>query len=110
MSEFKFAIGDYVTFKAHVDFYELHEVSVNVVVGRLAEQCPGGEQRHYAIRSHYPMSRIVDTAKDFLKANEVELVALDVEAYKAARRGASTWSNVMREAKALANTEPKPST
>jgi len=104
MPDFKFAIGDCVTLKAHIDLYELHQVQPLVVNERVSQQCEGGEQLVYLCRAIGPpnTSRPASFVDEYFRVKESELVGLDVEAYRAARSAVpeSFWGSLSNLRKA----------
>jgi hypothetical protein len=91
--EFKFKIGDYVTLKAHVDLYDLADAGPLVVGERFAQQCEGGEQRHYVCRAITApeFKRSAGVCTSYTQFKEAELVPLDIDAYRAARDARDGW-------------------
>lgn len=94
----KFTIGQYVCLKSHLDLYGLKLVQPLVVNERWTQECEGGTQVSY-------LCRIITTPRDwgskfsagfgfagdsdYVRIKESELVALDAEAYRAAREARS---------------------
>lgn len=99
MPDFKFAIGDYVTLKAQVEIHGLRAATPMSISERLAQQCEGGEQRHYDCRLIHPPEgttwggrrqnsavSVGDAGGGYYRFKEAELVTLDVAAYREARK------------------------
>jgi hypothetical protein len=86
--DFKFAIGDYVALKAHMELYGLRHVQPLVVVS--VETAGIGGDGLYACRAFSPPQYThLDYAATFVlslfKASEAELIALDVKEYRKSR-------------------------
>lgn len=101
--DFKFAIRDYLTLKAHADLYPLEDVQVLVVSERLGQECEGGTQWHYQCRVIVPPAyrKPAEFSEQFAKLKEAELAPLDLEAYRKARSNTlearvGRWANLVQ--------------
>ena len=81
--EFKFAIGDIVTHKAmvppHID--AMFEYQRLCIMGRVADECPGGVQLHYRVRA-VTLGFQPSFTLNLLTLHEEELVPVPVKPAK----------------------------
>lgn len=78
---FKFEIGDLVQSVGQIKAAKLSrdggDPQVHQVLERIWQQCPGGVQRHYVIRSHASgFARGAVSSDDCIRVLEIELVPI----------------------------------
>ena len=87
--DYKFDIGERLTTLVSIDTIDtddLHNPLILQVIERLAQECPGGVQRHYFCRVHVPdrdLPWLIHASRELTKFNEIELISL--EYYQKAR-------------------------